>query len=237
MDENGDFLAQLPVQMKERILTYVAQYHSGGITRSGLNVLFPFNNTNADEYAFETIALSRKDEQDLQNLNLSRSRISTSAFRNFLTATIPDTCLPRFPNLTHLSLDMTSVAHTLDFPNLLARELPQITHLSLAGVFSGENVVSGLILLSRKMVCVEYVDLSYMMMLSRKGGVFSVGWTYEIEERETGLDRLDWSGGWRGVRTLVIRECGYLSGMERDIREAISRKRHGKGWVDVVIEL
>ena len=46
------------------------------------------------------------------------------------------------------------------------------------------------------------------------------------------LERLDWSGAWRLVRTVVVKRCGLPD--ETDVREGILKRRGGKGWVHVI---
>jgi hypothetical protein len=48
------------------------------------------------------------------------------------------------------------------------------------------------------------------------------------------LDRLSWDGGWRTVKTLVIKKCGFTREMENDISMGIVNKRGGVGWVQVI---
>jgi hypothetical protein len=246
-------------------LTYIAAKNIGGaITREGMDVLFP---RVVDEDYFEemeyVVACSRKAEVDLRYLDLADSlgpNFSISQLRSFLSPTDesyvsadPDSWYipqaPRFPKLTHLSLDI-SPAHAPRFDRLklatiLSQNCTRLTHLSLAGVFDSSASASAIIHLSKNLVCLEYIDLSRTPALHERYGIPVLAeWEdddtrplepYDFDAKENRLvDRLSWDGAWRNLRVLIVKKCGFTKVSERELRDRILEKRGGKGWIQVV---
>jgi hypothetical protein len=254
---NKYHLPELTVQMKQWLLTYIACRHiDGGITKEGLDVLFPWKKKKTDpEEMADIIRLSKKDEVDVRYLDLADFLTGDEdeivyQLQSFLTPWhVLDTTMEneihdlfRFPNLTHLSLDISSIRSPkfsrYKLVRVLCEKLPRLTHLSLAGVFASATSSSALIYLSRNLLCLEYIDLSRNMSLhERYGNPYMTAWedTAEPYIAETGrlLDRLSWEGGWRTVKTLVIKKCGFTKDMENEIRGRIVRKRR-RGWIKVI---
>jgi hypothetical protein len=260
------YLPLLGLQVKQWLLTYIAAKNVGGaISYDGLNVLFPHAMAKDDpEEMKDIVTLSRKDEVHLRHLDLADSLGSTltiSQLRSFLSPadiqpmdnkfTILHTPIeiwnidaPRFPNLTHLSLDISPAQSSkfdrLKLAHILSQNCTRLTHLSLAGVFnSAYNSASALVYLSRNLVCLEYVDLSRTSTLLEFYGPPVYGWN-ESEQAQwkqvpTVADSLNWDGAWRNVRTLVIEQCGFNPDSARGLRDNITSKRGLGGWVRIII--
>ena len=87
-DVNKYYLPQLGVQLKQWLLTYIANKNiTGAITKHGLDILFP-HSTNLDdpEEMAEIIRLSRKDEVYVRYLDISdtlSSSLILSQLRTF----------------------------------------------------------------------------------------------------------------------------------------------------------
>src|SRR5208282_4332286 len=150
----------------------------------------------------------------------------------------------RFPNLTHLSLDI-SPSHKIKFDHfklthLLSEYCTRLTHLSVAGVFQSATSAGALLHLSKTLVCLEYIDLSRTPVLhERYGNPNLTSWDENPEgfinaQGVRLLDRLYWEGAWRRVRILVLRKCGFTKDMEGDVRGRILSKRAGKGWIQII---
>jgi hypothetical protein len=247
-------LPSLGVQLKQWLLTYIAAKNiAGGITKEGLDVLFPRTPTSNDpEEMTEIIRLSKKDEIYLKCLDLSDSLgpLSLSQLRTFLSPHEPPSIsqewyssTPRFPNLTHLSLDVSPIhavkVDHLKLVHILSQHCTRLTHLSIAGVFTSATSASALIHLSKTLVCLEYIDLSLTPVLhERYGNPYLSAWDDNSRNSQEGrlLDRLNWEGAWRKVRVLVVRKCGFTRDMERDVREGILGKRGGKGWIQIITQ-
>ena len=159
-------LSQLGIELKQWLMTYIATRNlAGAITKEGLEVLFP-RTTKAEDpkEMLEIISLSNKDEKYLRCLDLTDSEISVKYLRTFLSPLSPMIWEePRFPNLTHLSLERSSIQPAkidhLALVNVLSRQCSRLTHLNLAGVLphgSGGSLYQ----LSKSLVCLEYIDLS-----------------------------------------------------------------------------
>lgn len=257
-ETNKYYLPQLSIQIKEWLLTYIAAKNSGGaITKEGLDTLFPLSPTKDDpEEMHNVVILSRKDEVYVRYLDLSDalgSNLSIAQLQTFLCPTEPPPSPPaslewqistrRFPNLTHLSLDISS-AYTpkLDhnkLVHLLSHHCSRLTHLSIAGVFNTVISAGSLIRLSRELVCLEHIGLSRTPMLfGPYGNDHFEGWNDEAFNWDGArlLERLNWEGAWRKVRTLVIKECGFTKNQEKDVLDIILRKRRGNGRIEVIIE-
>jgi hypothetical protein len=159
-------LPQLGIQLKQWLLTYIATRNlAGAITKEGLNVLFPRTKKPEDpDEMVEIIALSNEDEQYTRCLDLTDSDISIKYLRTFLSPLSPTKWEePRFPNLTHLSLERSSLQPAkidhLTLVNVLSRQCSRLTHLNLAGILprgSGGSLYQ----LSKSLVCLEYIDIS-----------------------------------------------------------------------------
>jgi hypothetical protein len=247
-------LPSLGVQLKQWLLTYIAAKNiAGAITKEGLDVLFPRTSAPSDpEEMIEIIRLSKKDEIYLKYLDLSDSlgTLTLSQLRTFLSPHLPLSTsqewyisTPRFPSLTHLSLDVSPV-HTLKIDHLklahiLSQHCSRLTHLSIAGVFTSATSASALIHLSKTLVCLEYIDLSRTPVLhERYGNPYLSAWDDNSENSQRGrlLDRLNWEGAWRKVRVLVVRKCGFTRDMEKGVREGILGIRGGKGWIQIITQ-
>ena len=255
-EANQYILPQLGVHLKELLLTYIAAKNIGGaITKEGLDVLFPYKyNEDDPEEMKEIVALSRKDDVHVRFLDLSDSLGSDlllSQFRTFLSPPaysmniLPEKLSdnipgPRFHNLTHLTLDASPVHppkfNTVRLAEILSENCTRLTHLSIAGVFTSAASGAALILLSKNLVCLEYIDLSRTPALRERYGMpvmssWSVGYVDLDHEREGRLvDRLNWGGAWRLVRTLVVRKSGFTSDSGHELQDHIIKLRHGKGW-------
>lgn len=254
---NKYYLPTLNVLLKQQLLSYVtAKNLAGAITKEGLDVLFPYSpNKDDPEEMVDIICSSRKDEQYLQCLDLSDAlgrTLTLQQFRSFLQPTHPnpssdwDIPEPRFPNLTHLSLD-ASPFHTpkidpLKFAHTLSECCTRLTHLSVPGMFSSSTVTSAsaLVYLSKHLVCLEYIDMSRTPVLADNYTWVESIWKDDTEGVQGPsiywrvLERLDWPGAWRLVRTVVMKRCGNLT--EAEIRAGILERRGGKGWVHVITE-
>ena len=249
---NKYYLPQLGIQLKQWLLSYIAAKNiTGGITKTGLDVLFPRNTTEDDpEEMIEIIALSRKDEADLRYLDLSDllTTVSLSQLRTFLcppramslnSSDEWENILPRFPNLTHLSLDISPV-HKPQFDqmklaHILTDHCTRLTHISLAGLFPSVTSAAALVYLSKHLVCLEYIDLSRTPMLHEEYGAdYMSSWDTFSGGGIRVLDRLDWGGGCRNVRTLVVRKCGFTKEREDESRQCILNKRGGMPWIRII---
>lgn len=262
---NQYYLPELNLPMKQWLLTYIAALNIGGaITRESLDVIFPWKRKESDPEEMEDIiTLSREDEADLRFLDLGDFLSSNKSpteedeiirdLRNFLSplylsnrSVDESDCnhLIRFPNLTHLALDL-SPPHNPKFNRsklvkVLCKHCPRLTHLSLAGVFTSSATSSALIYLSRNLLCLEYVDLSRNPALhERYGNPYLSVWdaTPQPFVNAPGgrlLERLSWEGAWLTVRTLVIKRCGFTKDMEDDIRTGIVNKRSGHGSIRII---
>ena len=278
-------LPQLGIQLKQWLLLYIATRNiAGAITKEGLNVLFPRTARDDDpDEMKEIVALSQKDEMELRCLDLTDAlagNISIAQLRTFLLPT--PSCEDwqeeyRFPNLTHLSLETSSLhpikIDHLKLANILSQQCPRLTHLNLAGVLppgSGGSLYQ----LSKTLVCLEYIDLSRNQDVlngyidtgggggetgswddtgseptdprwserGRIGGRRAVGATIDTRPATVGTDRrtrvldaLNWEGGWRPVKVLVARKCGFNRESERVIQAKIFAKRGERGWIQVVL--
>lgn len=257
---NKYYLPTLNLLLKQQLLSYIAAKNiAGAITKEGLDVLFPYSPKKDDpEEMTEIIRSSRKDEQYLQCLDLSDSlgrTLTLHQLRSFLQTTHPnpssvwDIPEPRFPNLTHLSLDAAPVhvpkVDLLKLAHTLSESCTRLTHLSVAGIFPVATVTcstvtsaSALVYLSKHLVCLEYVDLSRTPLLEETYGWDHSRWQDDTQVSDTPnkgwrvLERLDWSGAWRLVRTVVVKKCGSLT--ESEVRSVILKRRGGKGWVHVI---
>lgn len=159
-------LPQLGIQLKQWLLTYIATHNlAGAITGEGLKALFPRTKRLDDpEEMAEIIALSNEDEMYLRCLDLTDSKISMKYLGTFLSPLSPTKWEePRFPNLTHLSLERSSLQSSkidhLALVNVLSRQCSRLTHLNLAGILprgSGGSLYQ----LSKSLVCLEYIDIS-----------------------------------------------------------------------------
>jgi hypothetical protein len=264
---NKYYLPQLGIQLKQWLLSYIAVKNIGGaISRDGLNVLFPHRMENNDPEEMEDIIrLSRKDEVYLQYLDLAdslSSNLTLSQLRSFLSpmdlppeednppsAVSQETWnlnTPRFPNLTHLSLDIsptyTPKFDSLKLAHILTQNCTRLTHLSLAGVFPSATSAGALIHLSKYLVCLEYVDLSRTPALHERYGFPHITWDHRTSEhdkegivqRTNLVDRLNWEGGWRNVRTLVVKKCGFDESLEKELRGSIAARRGVGGWIRII---
>jgi hypothetical protein len=278
---NKYYLPQLGVHLKQWLLTYIAARNIGGaITGAGLDVLFPHTVSKDDpEEMKDIVIMSKRDEVDLRSLDLADSlgsNFTIRQLRSFLAPTdaieegitfpdVPEWILetPRFPNLTHLSLDIYPIRPAqfdlISLAQTLSQHCTRLTHLSLAGVFNGPmlsnapSARTALILLSRSLVCLEFIDLSYCIVLleynhvyfpepvdeeRRVHDVHDLGsWDDDLSAHSnTGglLGRLNWGGAWRNVRNLIVKRCGFTTEMEKTIRDQIVERRGGKGWINVV---
>jgi hypothetical protein len=164
-------LSQLGIQLKQWLLTYIATRNiAGAITKEGLDVVFPRTAKDDDpEEMKQIVKFSREDEKHLRCLDLTdvlAGNLSVAQLRTFLS---PNPSLsdewqePRFPNLTHLSLETSSIHATgidpLKLVNVLSGQCLRLTHLNLAGVLLPSSG-SCLYQLSKSLVCLEYIDLS-----------------------------------------------------------------------------
>jgi hypothetical protein len=159
-------LPQLGIQLKQWLLTYIATHNlAGAITGEGLKVLFPRTPRPDDlEEMVEIIALSNEDEKYLRCLDLTDAEISMKSLGTFLSPLSRTKWEePRFPNLTHLSLERSSLHPAkidhLTLVNVLSRQCSRLTHLNLAGILprgSGGSLYQ----LSKSLVCLEYIDIS-----------------------------------------------------------------------------
>jgi len=275
-------LPQLGIQLKQWLLLYIATRNiAGAITKQGLDVLFPRTARDDDpDEMKQIVALSQKDEMELRCLDLTDAlaeNISIAQLRAFLLPTPSHEDWReeyRFPNLTHLSLE-TSSLHPLKIDHLklahvLSQQCPRLTHLNLAGVLppgSGGSLYQ----LSKTLVCLEYIDLSRNQdalnghidtggrggeagswddigseptdpRWYERGGRRSLGATVDSRPAtlRTGswtrvLEALNWEGGWRLVKVLVARKCGFNTESERVIQAKIFAKRGERGWIQVVL--
>jgi hypothetical protein len=247
-------------------LTYIAAKNVGGaISYDGLNVLFPHAMAKNDpEEMKDIVTLSRKHEVHLRHLDLADtlgSTLTISQLRSFLSPgdiqptdnelTMLNTPFeiwnidaPRFPNLTHLSLDISPAQSSkfdrLKLAHILSQNCTRLTHLSLAGVFnSAYNSAGAIVYLSRTLVCLEYVDLSRTSTLLEFYDPRVYGWNENEQEQwrqvPTVADSLHWDGAWRNVRTLVIEQCGFSLDSVRGLRDMITSKRGLGGWIRIII--
>ena len=250
---NMYYLPQLGIRMKEWLLVYIAAKNiTGGVTKAGLDVLFPQNMDPSDpEQMQDIVTLSRKDEGDLRYLDLSDAlqSLSLSQLRSFLSPPPPqislspsedwEHILPRFPNLTHLSLDISPVHKPqidhLKLAHILSEQCTRLTHISLAGVFTTIKSAAGLVYLSKHLVCLEYIDLSRTNILHAKYGTdYTSSWDAFDWTGTPVLHRLDWGGGCRNVRTLVVRKCEFTRELEEEARKCILEKRSGMPWIRII---
>jgi hypothetical protein len=252
---NKYYLPTLNVQLKQQLLSYVvAKNLAGAITKQGLDALFPYTvNRDDPEEMADILRSSKQDEQYVQCLDLSDAlgrTLTLPQLRSFLQPTHPnpssewDIPEPRFRNLTHLSLDASPVHPPKIDPLKLAHTLSQfctrLTHLSVQGMFTSSSVTSAsaLVYLSRHLVCLEYIDMSRTPVLQQNYGWVESIWKDDPEvvkgdgANRRVFERLDWSGAWRLVRTVVVKRCGFPN--EADVREGILQWRGGKGWVHVI---
>jgi hypothetical protein len=280
---NKYYLPQLGLQIKQWLLTYIAARQIGGaITRDGLDVLFPHAVGKDDpEEMKDIVAMSKRDEVHLRHLDLADSlslNFTIRQLKSFLSPTdaieeeiaFPDVSewileAPRFPNLTHLSLDIYPIRPAqfdlISLAQTLSQNCTRLTHLSLAGVFNSVTpsntsaARTALILLSRSLVCLEYIDLSYCTVLGKYGHMYpprpvdeerrvqqhvyhSGLWDDDVSAHDNAsglLGQLNWGGAWRNVRFLVIKRCGFTLEMQTDIRDQIMERRGGKGWIYVMM--
>jgi hypothetical protein len=250
---NRYYLPQLGIQVKQWLLTYIAAKNiPGGISKAGLDVLFPQTVGGEDpEEMPDILALSRKDEADLRYLDLSDAlqSLSLAQLRNFLSPSFQQISLspsdewqhflPRFPNLTHLSLDVSPIHKPqidhLKLAHLLSDHCTRLTHISLAGLFTTITSVASLVYLSKHLVCLEYVDISRTPILHAKYGTdYTSSWDAFDWSGTPVLHRLDWGGGWRNVRTLVVRKCEFTKELEDAARTCILEKRGGPPWIRII---
>jgi len=284
-ESNKYNLPQLGIHLKQWLLLYIATRNiAGAVTKEGLDVLFPrMAKDNDPDEMKQIVALSRKDEKELRCLDLTDAlagNISIGQLRTFLLPT--PSCEEwqeehRFPNLTHLSLE-TSSLHSVKIDHLklvhvLSQQCPRLTHLNLAGVLPPGSG-SSLYQLSKTLVCLEYIDLSRNpdvlnghIDTGERGGEASY-WDdtgpeptnpRRNERTRTGgrrvtsatidgrppaggtgywsqvLDALNWEGGWRLVKVLVAKKCGFTVESERAIQANIFAKRGERGWIQVVL--
>jgi hypothetical protein len=266
---NKYYLPQLGIQLKQWLLSYIAANNIGGaISRDGLNVLFPHRmESNDSEEMEDIIKLSRKDEVYLRYLDLADSlgsNLTLSQLRSFLSpmdlqpeednpqsAPSLETWnlnTPRFPNLTHLSLDIsptyTPKFDSLKLAHIVTQNCTRLTHLSLAGVFRSATSAGALIHLSKHLVCLEYVDLSRTPVLhERYGFPLHITWDHKTSDHDKAgttqrmnlVDRLNWEGAWRNVRTLTVKKCGIDESLEKELRGSIATRRGVGGWIRIII--
>ena len=257
---NKYYLPQLGIQLKQWLLSYIAAKNiTGGITKAGLDVLFPHTVSPNDlEEMTEIVRLSKIDEADLTYLDLSGAlqNLSLVQLRNFFSPPTPvqqtlsvspsddwEHMLPRFVNLTHLTLDISSYPKPglsidyLKLAQILSEHCTRLTHLSLAGIFTtNTSSVSGALLyLSKHLVCLEYIDLSRAPRISAR--INRPDLDKESSNRNEWvplLHTLDWGGAWRNVRTLVIWRSGFTKKSADDARKCILEKRGGMPWIRII---
>lgn len=160
LEYDNTFLAELPVRVKEILLTYVAIHHDSSLLtpvgRSALGSLFPEDLTlSNDDVQHLDLGLALGSWLDMKQLHRDLipkheaprqlEERTTEALEEDLswdeqpdTTTTPHILSPhlRFPNLTHLSLAISG-QHTRNFPTWaallkMAPHLSTLTHLSLA---------------------------------------------------------------------------------------------------------
>ena len=254
---NKYYLPTLNIQLKQQLLSFIAAKNlTGPITKVGLDVLFPYFLKKEDPAEMvDIIRSSKHDESYVQYLDLTDAvgrTLKLQQLRSFLYPTHPsplsdwDIQEPRFPNLTHLSLDVSPLHPPNIDPFKLAHVLSEfctrLTHLSVAGIFHSSSVTSAsaLIYLSKHLVRLEYIDMSRTPILQLDYGCVDSLWENDPQGVKgdganwTVFDRLDWAGSWRLVRTVVARNCGRLT--EAAARKGILQRRGGKGWVHVIAE-
>lgn len=231
------YLHALSASLKSQLLSYIALYSDEGVGIAGLRVLFKNSYSGEDD--------------DCTTLDLSRAigrRLSMSQLEHFLRLPLPSCqsaanvdataaswdSVPsnlvcrrrRLPALTHLSL-----AYPLEYASWrmllsLAKAVPTITHLSLAGW--GAPYQGAAKQLAKTLICLKWLDVSGC----------PVALYDSLVELET-----EWWGVWRGVETIVAKqESGVESAKVRRERALLlasyikaTRQEKGGKWCKVLV--
>ncbi|KAI4177188.1 MAG: hypothetical protein LQ343_000671 [Gyalolechia ehrenbergii] len=174
----------LPIHLKEYLLSYIAAFRSEGITIGELRAIF----ANADNED----ALPDKIAVDIDYLDLSHSIGSSISFED-LTRSFT------FPFLTHLCLAHPGT-EAFSWPAFLtfAEKIPHLTHLSLAYwplpkavTAASDLALHSLRRLSKALTKLQYLDVE--------------GCNIQLLAPIYGLDRgPDWTGGWMHLHSLNL---------------------------------
>ena len=190
-------IPDLPVHLKQHLLSYIAAYRSNGITRHELQTLLPANQHPDPK------SNPGSCPEDFRHLDLSGSigsSVTLDQLNGFLAG--PMRVRLDFTSLTHLCL--ARPGPNVSWLSLLsfAREVRNLTHLSLAywssvpsdhgtgkKVKPMVSISTSLSSLSKSLTELQYLDLEGCTSWISLLGI---------------TDIVDWTGGWKHVRWLNL---------------------------------
>ncbi|KAL8742745.1 MAG: hypothetical protein Q9190_004820 [Brigantiaea leucoxantha] len=174
----------LPLHLKEHILSYIAAYRPQGLTSLELQALL----VDPDQ----SHGSMDRSPSEIQSLDLSRSIGSRISFND-----LSRTCA--FPSLTRLCLAHPGPEISWYSFITFAEEIPNLTHLSLAywpmpTEKSGDSFVSPLCLrrLSEALTLLKYLDVEGCNI-----------WRFALLMFSPSIG-IDWAGPWKHVESLNL---------------------------------
>lgn len=178
-------ITDLPVHLKQYLLSYIAAYRSRGISLSELQTFLQERNTDSEGFP-------RSSPIELRHLDLSRS-IGSSVTFNELNGYLAGSASSGFMSLTHLCLARPGpYVSWLSFLSFALRT-PCLTHLSLAywavHVEPWSFIARNLSRLSKTLTKLQYLDVEGCTDWFSVLGINGV---------------VDWTGGWKNVHSLNL---------------------------------
>ncbi|KAL8824106.1 MAG: hypothetical protein Q9191_005296 [Dirinaria sp. TL-2023a] len=175
----------VPVHLKQYLLSYIAAYRSRGISMGELQTFLQERDTESEDYPSSSPI-------ELRHLDLSGS-IGSSVTFNELNGYLAGSVSSGFTSLTHLCL--AHPGHNISWLSFLsfALRIPCLTHLSLAywavHAEPWSFIAGNLSRLSKTLIKLQYLDVEgctdWLSVLGTNGVV-------------------DWTGGWKNVHSLNL---------------------------------